>query len=149
MRGGVRATLGPVSGEVCAQPKHEPYRNEALRLAYRMIPCQWDGCGVEDGTVCCAHSNLLRHGKARGQKADDNRAAALCFVHHQMLDQGHTMSKQEREDAFMFAHKRTLRTLVGCNLWPLDAPLPEDVLHQSLGKWFRNLIVDRGYELVP
>ena len=37
------------------------YRNQKLLEAVRAAPCM--NCGVEDGTVCAAHSNQMRDGK--------------------------------------------------------------------------------------
>lgn len=128
-------------------PKREAVRSEKLRLAYRAIPCQWEGCGISDGTVCCAHSNLGEHGKGKAQKADDNRAASLCFVHHQALDQGHTMSREERRAGWEFAHKRTMRELITRDLWPKDAPVPAEVFEQPLHAGFKNKVIDE-FEVV-
>ena len=130
-----------------AVPKRKPVRSEALRLAYRAIPCQWEGCGLDDGTVCCAHSNLGEHGKGKAQKADDNRAASLCFVHHQALDQGHTMTREERRAGWEFAHRRTMRELITRDLWPKDVPVPADVFDQPLGGWFKNKVLNE-FEVV-
>lgn len=106
-------------------PKREYVRSEALRRAMRLIPCQWDGCGVQDGTVCCAHSNSLSAGKGKGIKASDDKAAALCAVHHHELDQGHRLTKQQRAEHFERAHARTVRELTARGLWPAGVPVPE------------------------
>src|SRR5690606_2379387 len=103
-------------------PKREYVRDAGLRAAYRQIPCPWEGCGIQDRTVCCAHSDWSAHGKGKGIKADDSRGAALCFVHHQMLDQGKDMSAAERREGWMFAHKRSVRLLIQRGLWPKDVP---------------------------
>lgn len=85
------------------------YRNQRLLEAARELPCQH--CGVQDGTVVAAHSNQLRDGKGRGIKAHDYRIASLCYRCHSDLDQGSTMSKQERLDMWEEAHRRTIGLL--------------------------------------
>ena len=82
------------------------YRNQKLLEAVRESPCQH--CGVNDGTVCAAHSNQLRDGKGRGLKAHDFRIAALCFKCHSALDQGRDMSREERVNMFEDAHRATV-----------------------------------------
>jgi len=72
----------------------------------RESPCQH--CGVNDGTVCAAHSNQLRDGKGRGLKAHDHRIAALCYRCHMELDQGSKMSKEERVNMWETAHRATV-----------------------------------------
>lgn len=85
------------------------YRNQKLLEAVRDFPCQH--CGVNDGTVCAAHSNQLRDGKGRSIKAHDYRIAAMCFKCHAEIDQGAKLSKQERLDMFEEAHRRTVGLL--------------------------------------
>jgi hypothetical protein len=82
------------------------YRNKDLLEMVRQSPCQ--ACGREDGTVVAAHSNQLRDGKGRGLKAHDYRIAAMCFVCHSNLDQGNTMSKEERVEMWEEAHRKTI-----------------------------------------
>jgi hypothetical protein len=85
------------------------YRNRKLLDLARELPCQH--CGVSDGTVVAAHSNQLRDGKGRGLKAHDYRIASLCFTCHAELDQGATMSKQERVEMWEEAHRKTIGLL--------------------------------------
>ena len=82
------------------------YRNQKLLEAVRKSLCQH--CGVNDGTVCAAHSNQLRDGKGRGLKAHDFRIAALCFKCHSALDQGRDMSREERVNMWEEAHRATV-----------------------------------------
>ena len=94
-------------------PKTKAIRSEALRNAYRLIPCQWEGCGRSDGTVCCAHSNFAGYGgKGMGRKADDTYGASLCHRHHMELDQGKDMSYEERREGWIAAHHRTMDELI-------------------------------------
>jgi hypothetical protein len=103
--------------------KHQYVRSKVLMAAYRAIPCQH--CGLDDGTVCGAHSNLLSDGKGRGIKADDNKGASMCFKCHASLDQGSKLSKAERTTMHRNAHVKTVRELVRRGLWPLDIQIPD------------------------
>lgn len=85
------------------------YRNKGLLEAVRDFPCAH--CGIQDGTVVAAHSNQLRDGKGKGIKAHDFRIAALCFKCHHELDQGSTLSKQERLNMWEEAHRKTVGNL--------------------------------------
>lgn len=103
-------------------PKFTYYRSQELLRNAREIPCQH--CGIDDGTVVAAHSNLLKHGKARGKKASDQYIASLCYRDHMELDQGNKMTKAEREAMWQSAHEKTVNKLVGLGLWPKDVPNP-------------------------
>jgi hypothetical protein len=78
------------------------------------MPCQ--NCGIDDGTVVAAHSNQMRDGKGKGIKAHDYRIAALCYKCHSELDQGATMSREERLTMWEDAHRRTIGELFSRNL---------------------------------
>lgn len=82
------------------------YRNKKLLEMVRQSPCQ--NCETRDGTIVAAHSNQLRDGKGRGIKAHDYRIAALCYGCHMELDQGKSMSKQERVEMWDEAHRKTI-----------------------------------------
>ena len=82
------------------------YRNQKLLVAVRDSPCQM--CGVKDGTIVAAHSNQLKDGKGKGIKAHDYRIAALCYGCHMAIDQGKSLSKEERKEAWDEAHRRTI-----------------------------------------
>lgn len=82
------------------------YRNKKLLEVVRQSPCQH--CGVKNGTVVAAHSNQLRDGKGRGLRAHDYRIAALCFTCHSDLDQGSSMTKDERREMWEEAHRKTI-----------------------------------------
>lgn len=73
--------------------------------------------------VQAAHTNW-GGGKGRGIKADDNLVAALCLKCHFEIDQGNTLSKEERQEKWLAAHKKTVYALIGAGLWPDDVPLP-------------------------
>lgn len=82
------------------------YRNVKLLQAVRDAPCM--ACGIQDGTVVAAHSNLLRDGKGRGIKAHDYRIAAMCYRCHFILDQSKDLSKVERVEMWNEAHRKTI-----------------------------------------
>jgi hypothetical protein len=82
------------------------YRNPKLLEVVREAPCM--SCGAQDGTVVAAHSNQLRDGKGRSIKAHDFRIAALCYRCHADIDQGATMSREERREAWETAHRATI-----------------------------------------
>lgn len=68
-------------------------------------------CGAQDGSIVWAHSNLLEHGKGKGQKAHDGMGAFLCYRCHYEYDQGKRMSKEERRDFVLTAICRTYQRL--------------------------------------
>ena len=68
-------------------------------------------CGLQDGTVVAAHSNLLEHGKGRGIKADDSMVAWLCYACHAEYDQGIKMDKLARRDFILTAICKTHQML--------------------------------------
>ena len=139
-----RGVMAPSGDAVVAVPKREYVHNKALREAYRRIPCAWSLCGVEDGTVCCAHSNWHEHGKGGGIKADDSRGAALCSVHHAALDQGPAMTYEERKAGWTLAHHLSVRRLLSEGLWPIEVPVPADAAGVRYVMWFR----PRGFTFV-
>lgn len=102
-------------------PKHHYVRSPELMRNAREIPCQH--CGVDDGTVCGAHTNW-GGGKGRGIKASDNLIASLCFDCHAKLDQGKTLTKEQRKDMWFSAHINTVNKLIELRLWPKDIPIP-------------------------
>lgn len=105
-----------------ARPKGHYVRSEALREAYRKIPCQH--CGADDGTVCCAHSNMAAHGKGKSIKASDDCAASLCSICHFQLDQGFMWTASQKVSIFMAAWRNTINELVVRGLWPAGIPVP-------------------------
>lgn len=82
------------------------YRSKKLLEIVRNSPCQI--CGCEDGTIVAAHSNQLRDGKGKGIKAHDYRIAALCYKCHMELDQGNTLTKQQKFYDWDEAHRKTI-----------------------------------------
>jgi hypothetical protein len=82
------------------------YRNQSLLEVVRESACQH--CGKQDGTVCAAHSNQQRDGKGTGIKAHDYRIAALCHSCHYKLDQGNSLTKDERREMWEDAHRKTV-----------------------------------------
>lgn len=101
-------------------PKHTYVRSKRLLQAVSSLDCQ--NCG-KGHMVQAAHSNW-GGGKGRGIKADDNLVAALCLACHYEIDQGHRLSRQERQDLWLNAHKKTVETLIRTRQWPKEVPLP-------------------------
>ena len=85
------------------------WRSKKLLEACRELECT--NCGSSDGTVCAAHSNQLRDGKGKGIKAHDYRVAALCYVCHAEIDQGNSLTKEERIEKWEAAHRKTIGLL--------------------------------------
>ena len=88
-------------------PKHQYVRDKALLKRVALLDCQHCGSGE---MVQAAHTNW-GGGKGRGIKADDNLVAALCQKCHWEVDQGHTMSKAERQAMWQAAHLKTMEAL--------------------------------------
>lgn len=82
-----------------------------LDLAHRVHQCQIRLPGVCIGYSVegCepAHANLQAFGKGIGHKAADLHVAA-CHPCHAELDQGRTLSKAERREAWLHGCARTM-----------------------------------------
>jgi len=101
-------------------PKHDYVRSQKLLKLVASLDCQNCGSGH---MVQAAHTNWGA-GKGRGIKADDNQVAALCLNCHYEVDQGKNLTKEERQDLWQKAHKRTIQTLIEQGRWPSNVPLP-------------------------
>lgn len=87
------------------------YRNrDLLDLAYQ-IPCTVNLPCCEGGMGEPAHSNQSRHGKGGSIKAHDVFYAAACRSCHREIDQGKTMSREEKFDVWQRAYERTMLAL--------------------------------------
>lgn len=84
------------------------FRSEKLRRAVADLQCMV--CGRE-GHTQASHSNQQRDGKGMGIKAHDYRIAAICDTCHREIDQGKTLSKEERRAVWEEAHRATLGAL--------------------------------------
>jgi hypothetical protein len=82
------------------------YRNPKLLKLAKDAPCVL--CGSNDGTVVACHSNQLRDGKGTGIKAKDYRIGFMCATHHNMIDNGKELSREERIALWEDAHRRTI-----------------------------------------
>lgn len=102
-------------------PKFQYIRSKALLKAVASLPCQL--CGHPWAQA--AHSNQAIHGKGRGIKASDIYTAALCQRDHHEIDQGHTLTKEQRIELWTNAHIKTVKTLVSRGLWPANVPIPD------------------------
>lgn len=85
--------------------KAPQFRSEKFRKLVTSLPCQH--CGTS-GTQA-AHANLSCFGKGMGRKASDFALMALCPSCHSALDQGNSMSKEERR---VFQFEMISKTLV-------------------------------------
>ena len=88
-------------------PKHQYVRDKALLKRVALLDCQHCGSGE---MVQAAHTNW-GGGKGRGIKADDNLVAALCQTCHWEVDQGHTMTKEQRQAMWQAAYEKTQQEL--------------------------------------
>ena len=78
-----------------------------LKLAKECPLCM--GCGkYNDGTIVAAHSNQLRDSKGVGRKAKNYRVAYLCYDCHTEIDNGKTLSREERVSFWEEAHRKTI-----------------------------------------
>lgn len=84
---------------------------ELLDLAYQ-LPCQLQlpCCEGGDAGMPC-HSNQSKHGKGGSIKAHDCFFVPGCGACHRELDQGKTMSREEKFDAWDDAFRRTVLLL--------------------------------------
>lgn len=82
------------------------YRSEGFRRAVASIPCA--ECG-RYGATQAAHRN---EGKGMGLKVSDALCAALCDRCHRELDQGGSMTREERRDMWNRAYIRTMQALI-------------------------------------
>lgn len=90
-------------------PKTKPYLNEKLRRAVASLPCQH--CGLE-GSTQASHSNQLRDGRGIGHKTSDAMLAALCAPCHYAIDYGKDMTREEKQEMWNRAHRKTMRALI-------------------------------------
>jgi hypothetical protein len=91
-------------------PKVDVYRNPALLRLARGQNCTLmlhHGGGHDPATVVSAHSNSAIHHKAKSQKASDAYICWACVNCHTVLDQGHNMTRAEKERAFANAMRET------------------------------------------
>ena len=83
------------------------FRSQKLLKAVRECPCMH--CGVEDGTVAAAHSNMQ---KGMGIKASDALVAPLCFTCHRELDQGKDLTRDQRRYMWEQAYIRGMQYMI-------------------------------------
>jgi len=86
-----------------------PHKSDQQKLWGHVaeLPCQ--RCGAHGVQV--AHSNSQSDGKGMGLKAWPWKVASLCPRCHQEIDSGNTMNKQERREAWLDAHIKTISEL--------------------------------------
>ncbi len=103
-------------------PKTEYIRSQKLLKAVASLRCM--NCDSSHG-VQASHSNWAEHGKGRSLKASDIYTAALCLRCHFEIDQGRDLTKDQRKELWMKAHKKTVEALVMNREWPSGVPLPD------------------------
>ena len=103
-------------------PKTEYIRSQKLLKAVASLRCMH--CGTSEG-VQASHSNWAEHGKAKSLKASDIYVAALCQRDHYEIDQGKNLTKNQRKEMWLNAHKKTVETLVLNREWPSSIPIPK------------------------
>jgi len=100
--------------------KQKYFRSKKHLKLVASLPCQV--CGTENQTQA-AHSNWAElGGKAKSLKASDEYTAALCLKCHYEIDQGKTLTKEERQDLWQKAHQKTVAVLQ--DQWPVGVPIP-------------------------
>lgn len=82
---------------------HHVRDRKLLDLAYE-FPCLLRFQCCEGGAGEPAHSNQPRHGKGGAIKAHDNFHVPACRACHRELDQGKTMTRDEKRDAWERAY---------------------------------------------
>ena len=103
-------------------PKTEYIRSQKLLKAVASLRCMH--CGTSEG-VQASHSNWVEHGKGKGIKASDIYVAALCQRDHYEIDQGKDLTKEQRKEMWLNAHRKTVETLVLNREWPTSIPIPK------------------------
>jgi hypothetical protein len=88
-----------------------PYRDRALLDAAYEFPCQLQLPGCEGTAGEPAHSNQAKHGKGGAQKAHDCFHVPACRACHRELDQGRTMTREQKFEAWDAAFWRYLPLL--------------------------------------
>ena len=87
------------------------YRDrDLLDLAYQ-LPCTLQLPCCEGGMGEPAHANSHRYGKGGSIKAHDCFFAAACRACHRELDQGRTMSREEKLHAWQLGYEKTMLEL--------------------------------------
>ena len=83
------------------------YRSKKLLELCRQLPCQV--CGKNNGTVVAAHRN---EGKGMGLKVSDALVCSMCFECHSEMDNGKSLTKDERRDMWNRAFISTMKEFI-------------------------------------
>jgi hypothetical protein len=92
------------------QQRIQPYRSKKWLAAVGQIDC----C-----VLCGAYGTQVAHrneGKGMGQKVDDSLTAAVCLSCHHELDNGNSLTRDERRQLLDRAIVLTLRELTRLKL---------------------------------
>ena len=103
------------------------YRNRDLLDCAYSFPCQLQLPCCEGGVGEPAHSNQARHGKGGAMKAHDCFHVPGCRSCHRELDQGRTMTRDEKREAWQAAFDRYLPLLWASGLLVVNRKLLERV----------------------
>lgn len=94
------------------------YRNRALLDTTYQFPCmlQLPCCDSGDAGEP-AHSNQPKHGKGGAMKAHDCFVVPACRACHRELDQGRTMTREEKREAWESAYWRWVPLAWEAGVW--------------------------------
>lgn len=97
------------------------YRNKKLlKLAQHAPHCMC--CGkYNTGDVVAAHSNW--HGKGMGIKCSDALVAFMCQTCHTDLDNGKTLSREQRKEMWLSAYLKTMQWIIESGHFVVSKPL--------------------------
>lgn len=90
-------------GIMSVKAKHQVVELKKLLIAARDAPCM--SCGADDSTIVAAHRN---EGKGMGIKVPDYQVAYLCYQCHSELDNGTSMTRDERRAFWNSAYVKTV-----------------------------------------
>ena len=97
---------------------HKNYRDRKLLDTAYQFPCMLNFPCCEGGDAGePAHSNQDKHGKGGGMKAHDCFFVPACSACHRELDQGKTMSRDEKRAAWEDAYWRFVPMAFESGLW--------------------------------
>jgi ferredoxin len=87
-------------------------KNQSIHRSRKLLDLARDqacvSCGIQDGTIVAAHSDLLEHNKGMGHKAHDCMHAWLCYTCHTSYDQGGVMNSDQKRDFILTMIARTV-----------------------------------------
>lgn len=82
------------------------FRSEKFRRLVASLPCQ------HCNRYCATQAAHRNEGKGMSMKTSDALVAALCTTCHHELDNGKTLTKEERRDMWNRAYIKTMQALI-------------------------------------